>query len=392
MGVKATPLGRSARAQTRPRPVHVLTQSLFLAPIGGIEVCTYQDALALVERGHKVDLVFGHEGPMRAEYEEAGVGLSGPHPFHFTPRHVFKALGGFVPAARWARKLKPDVLWLNRPEHIFWAQAISRWSRVPIVCHLHHLPNFRRMRLLSPGVVQFVAVSEFMKRKWVEGGIQSDRIMVIHNAISATDYPYGGLDEQVLARQILGLPPGIPIVLYYGRMDPDKGLLTLLEAWHQLGVTPDEALLVLVGPPEPQQVERLAPALARLPEGAYRWFDQTADVVSFLHAADLVAFPSWLEEAFGRVVIETMSTGRPVIASRVGAVPEILTGDMARFLVEPRDASALAEKIRFFLHWRDDEPELGADCKAFVESRFPYDAHIDALEEVLSEHGRHRTH
>ena len=65
---------------------------------------------------------------------------------------------------------------------------------------------------------------------------------------------------------------------------------------------------------------------------------------------------------------------------------------MARFLIEPRDASALAEKIRFFLRWRDDEPELGAACTAFVESRFPYTDHIDALEEVLSEYGRHRTH
>jgi glycosyltransferase involved in cell wall biosynthesis len=68
-------------------------------------------------------------------------------------------------------------------------------------------------------------------------------------------------------------------------------------------------------------------------------------VIPFLHAADLIVAPSMLDEGFGRVVIEAMSTSRPVVASRVGAVPEILSGEMSRFLVDARDSVSLRERI-----------------------------------------------
>jgi glycosyltransferase involved in cell wall biosynthesis len=90
-----------------------------------------------------------------------------------------------------------------------------------------------------------------------------------------------------------------------------------------------------------------------------------------------------IEEAFGRVVIEALSTGRPVVASRVGGIPEILLGSMSRFLVPVGDSAQLAEGLRGVLLWRQREPELGRAARALVEERFPYDAHIARLEQIL---------
>jgi glycosyltransferase involved in cell wall biosynthesis len=134
--------------------------------------------------------------------------------------------------------------------------------------------------------------------------------------------------------------------------------------------------------------ESVAQELRQLDPKSYRRFPMTSNVVPFLHASDVVVFPTLLKEAFGRVVIEGMATGRPVVASRTGAVPEILSGPMARFLVEPNAPDELAAKLGSVLRWRDDEPELGEKCAHWVEQMFPFGRHVDQLEDILQRHRR----
>src|SRR5664280_844871 len=86
--------------------------------------------------------------------------------FGFDPHSAITDLLGFGPALRDVRQLRSDVLWLNRPEHLVWGQVLARWSRIPIVCHLHTSPDSRWVRQISRGVAHFVAVSEFMRRSW----------------------------------------------------------------------------------------------------------------------------------------------------------------------------------------------------------------------------------
>ena len=179
-------------------------------------------------------------------------------------------------------------------------------------------------------------------------------------------------------------------MLYYGRVLPDKGVGVLLDAWRRLDLSHRPATLVLVGSPEPAADAAIAEKVKRVNPATVRWFPMQAGVERFLHAADVVIFPSLMPEAFGRVVIEAMSTGRPVIASRVGAVPEILDGPMARFLVEPGDAGELAASMDSFLDWRTTEPELARRCADWVAARFPYDAHVDQLERLLLRYARYR--
>jgi glycosyltransferase involved in cell wall biosynthesis len=271
-----------------------------------------------------------------------------------------------------------------------WAQVVSRISGAPIVCHLHHAPNYARARLLYRGVAHFIAVSGHARDLWVRQGIAADRITVVHNAIATASYPRGGPTESARARERLGLPADIPIAMYYGRISTDKGLLVLIDAWRRLGRQSHEARLVLVGDPDPSESAAITRALATLPEGSWSWFPTTSDIVPLLHAADLTVLPSLEHETFGRVLIETMSTGRPAIGSRVGGVPEVLAGPMARFLVEPGDAADLAERMAGLLDWRITQPSLADECHEWVESRFRYDDHLRSVEQILTEHRRDR--
>jgi glycosyltransferase involved in cell wall biosynthesis len=356
-------------------------------------VSTFQDGRALAERGHLVDIHYTVDGSYRPEYAALGIEMHGPIDFGFHPGTMTRDLLKFIPSARWARRSRPDVLWLTREEHLVWGQAVGRWAGSPVVAHLHVLPALRHTRLISAGIAHFVAVSEFVRQAYIAEGIRPERISLLHNAIPAEDYPHGGLEEQAIARRQLGLPLGVPIVLAYGQMTEEKGIATLLTAWRAIVERRSGAVLVLVNAKSEQNLPlqpALALALRDLDPSSYRIFPVRHDVVPFLHAADVVAFPTHLPETFGRVIIEGMATGRPVVSSRIGAVPEILSGPMSRFLVAPGSVPELATKLDSLLDWRHREPGLGLECSDWVEQRFPFSAHADGLESILHSHSRAR--
>jgi glycosyltransferase involved in cell wall biosynthesis len=108
-----------------------------------------------------------------------------------------------------------------------------------------------------------------------------------------------------------------------------------------------------------------------------------ADVVSILHAADVVVLPARWEEPFGRVVIEAMATGRPAVAARAGGIPEILDGEFARFLFAPEDAAALADRLRDLRSWRTADPGLAERCVDHVAERFSLNSTATRMDAVL---------
>lgn len=373
------------------RSLRILTESLLLDPLGGTEWSTLQNSLALVDRGHKIFLIYGADGSLREQYQQAGIALDGPVTFAFNIHRPWRGLSQFLPPARWARAQRPDVLWIHRIESIYWAKVIATWARCPIVCHLRQMPSPLGLSILRRSVAHYVAVSNFMRDAWIDAGVKPERITVIHNSLPESMYPHGGLIERSETRNRLGLPPDAFIALCYGRMFEEKGVGTLLEAWAKLKVDADDALLVLVGSPSPFESPELARRLGALDPKSYRWFPTQRDMLPFLHAADLVVFPTWLQEGFGRVLIEGMKTGRPVVASRIGAVPEVLSGPMERFLFEPKDSSELSVRISSLIGWRQAEPNLESECTEWVEREFPFDLNVSALEQVLCQFARKRS-
>lgn len=368
--------------------MRIVTNASWLSPYGGIEECTLQDSAALVSRGHRIDVLYGVDGPDRDNYEAAGVHLTGPVRFAVNPWTPLRVIRNFHDAAGLAKQLQPEVLWLNRSEHIPWAQYVSRAARIPVVCHLHQVPNFQHSRPFFVGIDHFVAVSDYIAGTWIAAGIRPERITTIPNAVPMQQYPFGGLAERRSAREALGLPQDIPIVLCYGQLSAQKGIAVLARAWRELGIKPGEALLVLLGWHIPRPDREVMEALAALPANTYRLFPGQSGVVPFLHAADVVAMPTLLPEAFGRVVVESLASGRPVVASRIGAIPEVTAGFMSENLVPPGDVSALARRLRALLTWRQDSPDLGRDCRAVIEQNYHYQQHIEALERVLCRYRR----
>jgi len=318
---------------------------------------------------------------MRGAYESAGAQLFGPFGLSLQIRTIAQDLRRILAGVPNVRRFRPDVIWLNRAELVIWAQVVGRLVGVPIVCHLRHAPNFR-FRWLYRGVRHYLAVSEFTARQWVEWGLPADRVTVLHNAVPESEYPWGDAEERVSAAAELGIAPSAPVALYYGRVVREKGVLTMLDAWDKVLGERAEAVLLIVGARDPSQVEVNA-RIDAMAAASVKWHPQVDNVIPFLHAADVVVLPTWDGEPFGRVVIEAMLTGRPVIGSDGGGIPEILAGEMTRFRVPPRDPDALASHLTATLDWRTVEPELGRRCREYVVSNFAASDHVDVLEQTL---------
>ncbi|MBI1375922.1 MAG: glycosyltransferase [Frankiales bacterium] len=357
--------------------MRVLVPAWSFQPVGGVEVGVLQASRALAERGHEIRVFFEVDGPLRAQWEQ----FAEVHQVaSMEPLKPFSMTRSSMQASRAVWNRPADVLWLNRPEYIAWAQVVSRAAGARLLVHFHHKLRWHLPAVLKSGVPHYLAVSEYLKSVYVEDGVPAERLEVLHNAVAADDYPPGDVAAMRAAREALGLPQDVRIALYYGRLDPIKGVDVLFDAWRRLAPDPSHARLVVMGSnPDPQR--DLAIRANQPPDVI--WLDPRADVVPVLHAADLVVAPSVWEEPFGRVLIEAMSTARPVIGSRSGGMPEILCGPMSDLLVDKSDPAGLAERISQYLDWREQRPGLGEQCAAWVGERFSFDRMVDGLEGAL---------
>jgi glycosyltransferase involved in cell wall biosynthesis len=355
-----------------------------LSPNTGISVQTVQVAEELAARGHRLDLVYVEDGPFRDRYHSISDSMRQVPALDLELRGALRQAPRLVPALRAGAATHPDVIYLNRFKPLPWALATSTFTRAPVVCHLHGLVGIGTPavnRNLSRFTNRFICVSNFVRDRFVAAGGDPARTDVVHNGIDLAEYPAGGSSEQATARAELGLSEEPFIVLFYGRLSPEKGVDILISAVAGLGGGGRPVEVVLMGPYLEDTYGR--DLLASAPGVTIHHLPMRTDVVTPLHAADVVAVPSVCEDAFPRTVLEALSTGRPVIGSSIGGIPEALTGDFARFLVPPGDVGALTATLTEVLDWRRREPGLGQACTDHVARNFSKSGMVDGVEQRL---------
>ena len=193
-----------------------------------------------------------------------------------------------------------------------------------------------------------VAVSGYVARRQREAGrVPPGRIHLVPNPVSVPEAlpPAAGL------RARLGVGPGRRLVAGAGRLTPEKGFADLLAASDAL---PADVDLVLLGDgPDRQRLESIRAGLRT--RARVRMPGHVPDAADCLGAADVCVVPSRWEEAFCLAAAEPLARARPVVATRVGAVPELVRDGVTGLLVPPGAPGALADAVRRLL----DAPELG---------------------------------
>jgi glycosyltransferase involved in cell wall biosynthesis len=186
-----------------------------------------------------------------------------------------------------------------------------------------------------------VTVSGDLRLKAIAMGAAAGKTRAIVNGCDLAVFHPG---DRFHARRKLGIDPDAEAVVYIGRMDVKKGLRELVEAAAALHFERPKLRVYMVGegPDRPLiegaiQARNAAGYIQLLPGCA---FDEVA---VWMAAADLVTLPSYMEGC-PNVILEALASGRPVVATNVGGIPEILSEQCGR-LVPPRDAGALAQAL-----------------------------------------------
>jgi glycosyltransferase involved in cell wall biosynthesis len=199
-----------------------------------------------------------------------------------------------------------------------------------------------------------VAVSRPLGDEIVRLGVRRDRVRLVANGVDASVFHPR---DRIEARRSLGLPGRVPIVLFVGRLEPQKGVFDLLDAFDCVRARLQDAHLVLIGDGVSRdevrtRASRRSDAVRMLGPRTHR------EVADWMAACDLLVLPSWAEGT-PNVVLEALASGRPVVATAVGGIPDALD-PRAGLLVPPRDPRALADALVASLHATWDETVVQA--------------------------------
>ena len=222
-----------------------------------------------------------------------------------------------------------------------------RGSRLGSLAVAHMIARHRRHGTWRTKVDRFIALTEFAKAKFIEAGFPADKIAVKPNFVEDT-----GPQEAETERNG---------ALYVGRLSPEKGIGTLLTAWRDLDVplriAGDGPLMSMAQ----STASRNVMPLGNLPPEA---------VNQEMARAAFLVMPSQSYETFGMVIAEAFSKGLPVIASRLGAMAEIVEDRVTGLHFAPGDAHDLAAKAR----WAADHPEemrrMGANARRIYDENY----------------------
>jgi teichuronic acid biosynthesis glycosyltransferase TuaC len=230
------------------------------------------------------------------------------------------------------------------------AVTMARLLGVPAVVKLHgsdlnvlsELPSVRRLLQRSlPRAARVVAVSRGLAEKARALGVPAERIALVPNGV---DRQLFQPQDRAEARRELGLDIGKrPLILYVGRLEQAKGTGDLLAAFQKVAAARPDPVLAMVG--EGSDGERCREAAVALPgrvlaPGPRR----LVEVARWMAACDLLVLPSW-NEGTPNVILEALASGRRVVATRVGGIPDVITSPAQGELVPPRDPEALARAL-----------------------------------------------
>ena len=375
---------------------------------GGVERGIIEIGLGLAQLGWRPVVIVPSPGAMAQMAVAAGLQMRVVSLFRrprfwrvrrFLPLDVWiRDACGSLTAKRMLRRDKVALMLCAGKE----SRTVRRWAGfaqrmgVPIIWSCHDT-NPSVLTHCTPRLTNLLertlAVSGHVKSTLLSAGLnQADKITVVYNGLDLTAWDAQLAGTERTLREELGIPRGRPVVGLVARLDPIKGQKIFLQAAELVIKERPDVLFVLVGLMRPasrlarfftyyREVRKLARSKMLRGHVLYTgWRTQMAPV---MQALDIVVQPS-LRETFGRTLIEAMATRKPVIASRVGGMPEVVVEGRTGLLVPPDEPQALAQAVVTLL----DDPErrrlMGEEGRRVVEERFRLETRINTIATICT--------
>ncbi len=377
----------------------VVVHNTYRGP-GGEDIVARMEATLLRTHGHEVKEYWRSN----AELHGIGSGLRASVQALWA-RDTLRAVSGLI------RSFRPHVIhvhntWIMVSPAVYWA---AKRYRIPVVQTLHNFrllcPNAQFLRnggpcercktlpfawpgvvfacyrgsrshsLLAAGTVathrllgtwqrrinMYVALTHFARWKFIEGGIPPDRVTVKPNFV----HPDPGLRKGVGA-----------YALYAGRLSSEKGVLTVLDAWQNLSDVP----LIVAG--KGPLLTELKGRAGGLPYAQFVGWRDRERVVELMKSSRMLIFPSECYEGFPLAIAEAFACGVPVVASRLGAMAEIVHDGETGLHFTPGDSTDLAAKVKWLWTQPGEVRRLGCGARADYEANYTAGRNYHMLMEI----------
>ncbi|MBW4658044.1 MAG: glycosyltransferase family 4 protein [Drouetiella hepatica Uher 2000/2452] len=352
---------------------------------GGQELSLIDICKGLHQRGHKVSLLYTKPGDLLEQYQSFCTHIDFVDGYKLTLQNPAQFFTGLREVGQSIKAEPESLVYSNQYQESFFGYGLASLKRIPLVCHLRLPPPSTlgiQSRLGLHGAKRLIAISRCTRTDWIAAGFANDKIKLVYN----------GIDLGKFQPQASKLADS-KVIAYVGRLDKVKGLETLLKA---IALLKSEAnseklhlRLLIAGKPLIQNAhyqDFLHQLTHQLNITAnVEFLGHVADPAEVYRSSHLVVLPSLWAEPFGRSLLEAMACGVPVVASRVGGIPEVLSGEFAQGLFCPGDAEDLAAKLRYVLDWQAQDPSLGQRCRDYVSDRFPLSQAVEGVERVMLE-------
>ncbi|MBP9021472.1 MAG: glycosyltransferase family 4 protein [Syntrophobacterales bacterium] len=366
----------------RIKVIHVVTrfdkggsaENTFLT-VMGLDKQKYD---VLLVKGMSVESAMGEEerkavGHSLSRAERAGVRISTVPDLVRDVRPV-KDWRAFWALLNIFRRERPHIVHTHTSKAGFLGRWAARLSKVPLIVHTPHghvfWGYFNRPTSLFYALLErwtaritdrIVVLTEQEKKDHLSFCIApEDKFEVVHSGVGLDNFRRVRRDP-AQAKEDLGIPSRAAVIGTVGRLTPIKGHRFLIEAARGVLAEHPDTVFILVG--DGESAEALRSLATRLGvSGNIRFLGWRPDVAEIISAVDIFVFPS-LNEGMGRAVVEAMALGKPVVASRVGGIVDIVRDGENGLLVPPADSDELAAAIKSLLSDPAERERLGQEGK-----------------------------
>ena len=220
----------------------------------------------------------------------------------------------------------------------------------------------RFLKTWTEKVDVYIALTEFARRKFIEGGIPAEKVAVKPNFVNPDPGPGEGKGGYAL---------------YVGRLSEEKGVGTMLRAWELLG---DRIPLKVVG--AGPLAERVSGAVEKL--SGVEWMGQIPgeQVTELMKDAAFLVFPSTWYEVFPLVIVEAFATGLPVLASDIGNMSSLIDHGHTGLHFRPGDGEDLAVQVGWVLSHPDELSRMRREARAEFEAKYTAEHNYERLMEI----------
>lgn len=375
--------------------------------IGGVETHLTILLPELVKEGHRIGLLTGSAKGEKKESNYKGVEIYRSPLFDLNwlvkkdleglEKEISKAYNDFFD------KIKPGIIHVHNMHyfsepHTKILEKISLQRGVPLILTAHNAWDDTLFLKLTRDIKwsHVIAVSHYIKRELVGAGIDEGKVTVVHHGVDTKIY-----HPKVKSTNILKKHPKLKnrkMVFHPARMGLAKGCDTGIKAIRLVKERFPDVLLVMTGSgniidwelSQKKELAYFADLIKTfdLQDNVYINVYSNKEMIELFSLAHVCIYPSTASEPFGLTMLEAGSSGKPMIVTDMGGMPEIITNDVNGYVVKVRDFEALASRIELLLSAEDVRKKLGNAGRKMVTTHYTKEimtgCHLDVYNQVLS--------